>query len=120
MTDMTQARTMHQSLLAKLMQGPSDGEGAMRRAESMFGLSYWAQHNLRHKGRATLQFISQLHGAYLALVEKSVKRDLAYLQTEISKDADDTALAGLVSEAENIIAQIQAIKARKAMSHGPQ
>lgn len=113
MTDISSARIEHQALLSKLMHGPSDSEGAMRRAESMFGLGYWQQWNLRHKRRASLQFMSHLHQAYLALVEKSVKRDLAYLETEIAKGAKDAALESLHIEAENLLAKIEKTRMNK-------
>ena len=108
--EIAQARQVHQGLLARLMQGPGDSDGAMHRAELKFGLSYWSQWNLRHKGRATVQFISQLHSAYRATVENSVKRDLEYLKTEQAKGASDAALESLLAEAESLLAKINTIK----------
>jgi hypothetical protein len=111
--EIAQARQIHQGLISRLMQGPGDSEGAMHRAEQKFGLSYWGQWNLRHKGRATLQFISQLHNAYLSTVESSVRRDLEYLKCEQARGENDAALADLVVEAEILLAEISARKAAK-------
>jgi hypothetical protein len=111
--EIAQARQLHQGLIARLMQGPGDSEGAMHRAEQKFGLSYWSQWNLRHKSRASLQFIVQLHGACLSSVENSVKRDLEYLKTEKAKGADDASLESLSAQAENLLAEIAALRARK-------
>jgi hypothetical protein len=111
--EVAQARQLHQGLLARLMNGPGDSEGAMHRAEQKFGLPYWSQWNLRHKGRATLQFISQLHNAHLSAVENSVKRDLEYLKTEKAKGADDASLESLLAEAESLLLKIAAKKGVK-------
>jgi len=100
------ARDQHQVLLSKLMRGPGDGEGAMRRAEAMFGLPYWSQWNLRHKRRASPSFMDRVREAYVSMVERSVKRDLEVLKTEQAKGADDAALAGLVAEAEALLARM--------------
>lgn len=104
--EVAQARQLHQRLISRLMQGPGDSEGAMHRAEQKFGLPYWSQWNLKHKRRATLQFISQLHGAYISTVESSVKRDLEYLKTEKAKGADDADFESLVAQAESLLAEI--------------
>lgn len=109
--NITDARSIHQGLLVKLMSGPGDSEGAMRRAETIYGLPYWAQWNLRHKQRATYDFLGRLHGVYLAVVEKSVRRDLEQLKAEQAKGADDADLASLQAEAEALLARIAAKKA---------
>lgn len=106
MTNITQARTEHQSILSRLMTGPSDSEGAMRRAENSFGLGYWAQWNLRHKRRASFEFINRIHNVYLFVLEKSVQRDLAFLETEIARGANDAVTESLAVEAQNLLARI--------------
>jgi hypothetical protein len=102
--NISQARLEHQSLLQKLMQGPSDSEGAMHKAERLFGLGYWAQKNLRHKHRASSEFIWRLHQAYLSVLENSVKRDLAYLENQVAKGAADVGTENLLVEAANLVA----------------
>ncbi len=110
--EIAQARQEHQSILARLMEGPSDSEGAMRRAETAFGLGYWSQWNLRHKRRASLAFMWRVHDVYLSILEKSVKRDLAYLEIEIAKGNADASTENLILEAENLL---QKIAARKSL-----
>lgn len=109
--EIAQAKQLHQGLIARLMNGPGDSEGAMYRAEQKYGLSYWGQWNLRFKGRASFEFLTRLHGAYLEAVENSVKRDLAYLKTEQAKGAEDASLESLVAEAETLLARIASKKA---------
>ena len=102
------ARVEHQALLKALMEGPGGGERAMYRVQSVFGLSFWRQWNLRHKKRATLAFIWQVHMAYLAMLEKSVRRDLEKLKMAQAKETSDARDADLVAEAEDILARIAA------------
>lgn len=104
--DIATAREHHQSILSRLMSGPGDSEGAMHRAESMFGLPYWSQHALRYKRRVTIPFMQRVHQAYLHIIETSVRRDLERLRIEQSKGDTDAALAGLVAEAEALLARI--------------
>ena len=111
--NLTLAKQQHQEIVTRLMTGPGDGDGAMYRAERMFGLPYWCQFNLRHKGRATLSFMQRVHAAYVATIERSVKRDLATLKLEQAKDDADTDLAMLVAQAENLLAEIADRKAKK-------
>ena len=84
--DVDQARRAHERLIVRLMVSPGDSEGAMRRAEDMFGLPYWAQHNLRHKRRATAEFVAQVYAAWTSVLEASVQRDVAeLLRTEAAQ-----------------------------------
>ena len=101
------ARDMHQEIIARLMSGPGDSEGAMHKAERMFGLPYWCQFNLRHKRRASPSFISRVHGAYVSMLEKSVKRDLEALQMEKARADADVELEGLIAEAQDLLAALQ-------------
>lgn len=108
-----EAKLIHQGLIARLMTGPGDSEGAMYRAQQKFGLPYWSQWNLRHKSRASAPFLVQLHRAYLEAIQNTVRRDLEYLKTEEAKGAEDASLEGLVAEAESLLAKIAARKAVK-------
>ncbi len=54
-----------------------------------------------------------MQAACLAAAEASVKRDLAYLRTELAKGVDDASTQGLVAEAEVLVAQIA--KKRESM-----
>ena len=105
-----QARQQHQTLIQKLMSGPGDSEGAMRRAEASFGLSYWAQWRLRYRRKATGQFIAQISQAYTAMLRKSVKRDLEQLKIDQAKGDTDDDLQSLIAEAETLLARIEARK----------
>lgn len=107
------ARQEHQTIISRLMTGPGDSDGAMHRAERMFGLSYWSQFNLRHKRKATVPFMAAVHAAYVAMLEKSVRSDLQELKIEQAKNDDDADLARLVAEAETLLAEIQARKVKK-------
>lgn len=101
------ARCEHQAIISRLMTGPGDSEGAMHRAERLFGLGYWPQWNLRHKRRGTWEFIERVRHAYLAMLEQSVRRDLEKLKIERAKGAPDAGIAGLVAEAEALLARIR-------------
>ena len=114
--DASQARHVHQGLIKRLMSGPGDSKGAMYRAEEEYNLSYWAQSNLRHKGRATKQFIASLRRAYLEVIMNSVTRDIEYLNTEISKGDADADVESLAAQAENLLAEIAARKAAQCNS----
>ena len=105
--DIAEARNQHQSILAKLMCGPGDSDGAMHRAERAFGLPYWSQWNLRHKRRASPSFVERVRQAYLSSLERSVKRDIEALKTEQARGSDDAALVCLVAEAEALLAKIR-------------
>lgn len=107
------ARHEHEATLSRLMSGPGDSEGAMHKAERIFGLSYWCQFNLRHKRRASLPFMAKIHAAYVSVLERSVRRDLEALKTERAKDNDDAELAGLVAQAEALLAEIAARKSKQ-------
>jgi hypothetical protein len=110
---LTIARQEHQAVLSRLMSGPGDSEGAMHRAESLFGLSYWSQHTLRHKHRASFPFMARVHAAYVAMLERSVRRDMEALKIEQAKKDDDADLARLVAEAEALLAEIEKRRLRK-------
>lgn len=105
--DVAVARDQHNALIQKLMTGPGSSEAAMHRAERVFGLSYWQQFALRYKKRATPAFIERVRQAYLTMLEQSVRRDLAQLQTEQARGNGDADLTGLISEAENLLARIK-------------
>lgn len=110
--DITAARQDHQRIISRLMNGPSDSEGAMHRAEVQFGLPFWAQWNLRHKNRATPSFMAQIKATLNAVIEQSVRRDVEFLKKERAKDAARTDLKNLLAEAEDLLAQIEAAKER--------
>jgi hypothetical protein len=105
-----QARLEHESIILRLMRSINDSDGAMRTAEAVLGLPYWLQQNLRHKKRATSEFASQVHCAWLAMLEQSVRRDLETLQQNASELNADT-VARLGAEGKNLVADIQAAKA---------
>lgn len=107
------ARQEHQTIISRLMTGPGDSDGAMHRAERMFGLAYWSQFNLRHKSKASFQFMQAVHAAYVAMLERSVKRDLEALKIEQAKKDDDADLARLVAEAETLLLEIEKRRLRK-------
>ena len=111
--EIAQARDEHQSLIARLMRGPGDSMGAMHRAESMFGLPYWSQWNLRHKRRATAQFMQRVRYAYLDMLAQSVRREIEILKTEEAKGNGDINDQGLLAEAEILLAKVAARKARE-------
>ncbi len=105
--DVTVARDQHHALITKLMTGPGDSEGAMHRAERMFGLSYWAQFRLRYRRAASPAFIERVRQAYLSTLEQSVRRDLESLKRQQSNGTvDDASIQNLISEAENLLARL--------------
>jgi hypothetical protein len=104
--DIERARKEHQDLISKLMSGPGNSEGAMRKAEQLFGLPFWSQWNLRHKRRATREFIERLRQAYLTLLATSLRRDMEFLRTEQIKGTADVGDAVLIAEAEALLAKI--------------
>lgn len=106
------ARIEHQAVLKNLMEGPGSSKRAMYLAEGEFGLSFWRQWNLRHKKRASQAFMKRVHMAYLAMLEKSVRRDLSKLIA--AKETPDARVADLVIEAEDILAAIAAKRSRQS------
>ena len=108
--EIAQARDEHQSLITKLMRGPGDSSGAMHRAEAMFGLPYWSQFNLRHKRRATAQFMQRVRYAYLEMLAQSVRREIEILKAEQAKGNGDVDDRGLLAEAESLLAKVAARK----------
>ena len=109
----SQARSQHQGIVQRLMTGPGDSEGAMRRAESRFGLGYWSQWNLRYKRKASAGFMAKISQAHFDLIEKSVRRDIQQLENlgAASNAANtETDLSSLVAEAEALLARIKAAR----------
>lgn len=104
------ARDQHETIIHRLMAGPGDSEGAMHRAERMFGLSYWRQWNLRHKRRATVPFMAQVHEAYRAMLQKSVEREIALLKTDQAKGGANADLEILEAKAVALLAEIKAAR----------
>ena len=86
--------------------------GAMHRAESMFGLPYWSQWNLRHKRRATAQFMQRVRFAYLDMLAQSVRREIEILKAEQAKGNGDVDDRGLLAEAESLLAKVAARKVK--------
>ena len=108
--DIASARTEHEKLVMPLMRHPNDFEGAMRRAESMFGLGYWSQWNLRHKRRASEGFVERLRQASLAMAERSVRRSIERLKATQARGSGDDTTQELLLEAENLLSRIAAKK----------
>lgn len=105
--DVSIARDQHHSLITRLMTGPGDSEGAMHRAERMFGLPYWAQFRLRYRRAASPAFVQRVRQAYLSTLEQSVRRDLESLKTQQAAGAGDNAsIQDLIVEAENLLARL--------------
>jgi hypothetical protein len=73
--DVEKARSTHETMVARLMKGPSGTHAAMRRLEVEFGLNYWKQWKLRYRCRATTQFIWQLERAYVNVLRYCIQRD---------------------------------------------
>lgn len=110
----TAARNKHEVIVHRLMERPGDSEGAMYRAESIFGLSYWRQWNLRHKRRATNDFIAQVHDAYTAMLQRSVEREIKLLKidqaVEKAKGNANADLENLEAKAHALLAEIKAAR----------
>ena len=104
---------LHREMVDREARASGDTESAMRRLEARYGLDYWSQWVCRYKRKTTPGFAMQLRGAYLDLVERAVRRDLAALEIEQRlKGADtDADLGSLLAEAEAILAKIAARKA---------
>ena len=110
--EIAQARDEHQSLITRLMRGPGDSSGAMHRAEAMFGLPYWSQFNLRHKRRATAQFMQRVRYAYLDMLAQSVRREIEILKAAEARGDADANDRILLDEAESLVAKIAARKVK--------
>jgi hypothetical protein len=104
--DLTVARGQHDALITKLMTGSSDTEGAMYRAERMYGLAFWAQHRLRYRKAATASFIERVRQAYLSTLHQSVRRDLEKLKTLETIRSVDADVQNLIDEAQNLLARM--------------
>ncbi|HSM42021.1 MAG TPA: hypothetical protein VK862_14810 [Afifellaceae bacterium] len=102
---------IHREMVDREARASGDTESAMRRLEARYGLDYWSQWVCRYKRTVTPQFATKLHGAYLDLVERSVRRDLEALKIEQAKGAADDDVASLVAEAKTLLAKIAARKA---------
>jgi hypothetical protein len=100
------ARDQHHALITKLMTGPGDSEGAMHRAERLFGLPYWSQHRLRYRRAGTPAFIERVRQAYLSMLEQSVRRDLECLKTQQAKGSVDADTTDLILEAKDLLARL--------------
>ena len=77
--EVEEARKIHERLIVRMMVSPGDSKGAMYRIEAAFGLSYWCQHTLRHKHRASAEFVARLHAVWRCVLEQSIQRDVAEL-----------------------------------------
>lgn len=105
--DLAVARDQHHALITKLMHGPGDSDGAMHRAERMFGLPYWAQFRLRYRRAASPAFIERVRQAYLSTLEQSVRRDLESLKRQQTiGGGDDASIQSLIVEAESLLARL--------------
>lgn len=111
-----QARKLHNDLVAREMRGPGDTENAMRRLEARFGLDFGKQWSLRYRRPRSIavDFFTDLRGAWLSTLERSVRRDLARIRTEISKEPSDARLASLEAEAEALLDRIRQEKQEMA------
>lgn len=107
----TDIMRLHREMVDREARASGDTESAMRRLEARYGLDYWSQWVCRYRKRVTPQFATKLHGAYLDLVERSVRRDLAALKVEEARGTADDDLDGLMAEAEALLARIAARKA---------
>ena len=105
--DLSIARDQHHAVITKLMHGPGDSEGAMHRAERMFGLNYWAQFRLRYRRLASPDFVERVRQAYLSTLEQSVRRDLESLKRQQTAGNNDASIQSLVVEAEGLLARIK-------------
>lgn len=106
---MSEAITTYRDLLAREMRGPSDSESAMHRIQAKYGIDYWTQWGLRFRPpkKVSADLIERVRQAYLATLEQSVRRDIARLEIEAAKGADDAAFKDLVAEAQGVLAKIQ-------------
>lgn len=104
--------SIHREMVDREARASGDTESAMRRLEARYGLDYWSQWVCRYKRRVTPRFAAQLHGAYLDLIERSVRRDLAALRSEQAKGAADDDLGSLVAEAAALLARLEARKVK--------
>lgn len=102
---------LHREMVDREARASGDTESAMRRLEARYGLDYWSQWVCRYKRTVTPKFATKLQGAYLDLIERSVRRDLQALKVEQAKGAADDGLAGLLADAETLLAKIKARKA---------
>ena len=84
----------------------------MYRAERMFGLPYWSQWNLRHKRRATAQFMQRVRYAYLDMLAQSVRREVEILKAAEARGNADANDRILLAEAESLVAKIAARKVK--------
>lgn len=112
---MSAAYDTYNKMLAKEIRGSGDVENAMYRLQSEHGLDYWRQWMLKYRKEACEEFVEQIRQAYLAVLEKSVRRDLGALKNELkiqkAKGAANADLGDLVAEAETLLAKIQAKRA---------
>ena len=110
--EIAQARKEHESLILRLMNSPGYSEGAMYNAERHYGLPYWSQWNLRHKRRATVQFMQRVRHAYLDMLAQSVRREVEILKAAEARGNADVNDRILLDEAESLVAKIAARKVK--------
>jgi hypothetical protein len=105
-----EAIELHRRMVAKESRGSGDTDNAMRRLEATYGLEYWAQWICRYRREATPEFAHKVHGAWRAMLERSVVNDLDTLGDMDMRDAAhvDPELQSLVAEAKSLLAQIKA------------
>ena len=101
-------REWHDALISRVASGRGGVEYAMRRLEQLFGLPFGAQWNLRYRRdrKPSPGFALRMRQAYLAMLERSVRRDIEALKVEAAKGDDAADCMRLVSEAEALLAEI--------------
>lgn len=108
---MEAAREDYRKLLAREYRGRGDMEAAMYRLQTKYGLDFWSQWQVRHRNGGTPKFFVQARLAWLDALQKSVRRDLEALRIEQAKGGEDAGLADLITEAEALLAKIDAKRA---------
>lgn len=109
-----EALDLHRRMVARESRGSGDTDPAMRRLEATYGLDYWAQWIARYRREATPEFAQRVHCAWRAMLERSVVNDLDTLGAMATGEGagNDTELEGLLAQAANLLAEIQARKAK--------
>lgn len=107
-----EVRGMLREMVQRRSTSAGDRERAMRRIEAEYGIGYWTTWGWLYKPPAvvTMGFYNHVKGAYLAMLEGCVKRDLARLRNEAAISNDPSDLESLETEARNLLADIQAKK----------
>lgn len=114
---MTDASATYRDLVSREMRGPSDGEGAMRRLQTKFGIDYWQGWALRYRPPKKIagELIARVEMALAVTLEQSVKRDLASLKIINARGQSDADFESLTAQAENLLAEIAALKIAKGI-----